>query len=80
MKIVEEGANECPAAHLKLGLIPVAVEVAQGEFPFDLRKMKSHFARAAKVRVAARVLGRTTLEEMCKAQQQQHLHSLCTES
>ena len=70
LKIVEEGANECPAAHLMLGLVPVMVEVPQVEFPFDLKKMKSHFATAAKVRVAARVLARTTLEETCKALQE----------
>lgn len=66
-KTLEEGVGECPAAHAKLGLVPVQVQLpTEDQFPVPLKTMKSHFAIAARVRVAAKYLGRTTLEDVCK--------------
>ena len=56
----------CPEAHAKLGLVSVVVDVPQAEFPLPLKTLKSHYATASKARVAAKVLGRNTLEELCK--------------
>ena len=66
LKTVGEGVDECPKAHSKSGLVPVVADLLDDQFPVPLKKMKSHYSTACKVRVVAKVLGRTTLDECCK--------------
>ena len=64
--IVERGRNECPKAHAELGLVPLSIPLPETDFPVSLERMRRHFGIAARVRAAAKSLGRKTLEEAYK--------------
>ena len=66
VQLVERGKNECQKAHAELGLVPVEIPLPAMDFPVSLERMRNHFSVAARVRVAAKLLGRNTLEEASK--------------
>ena len=66
LKTAMKGTTLCPEAITALALDAVSISHPTEDFPVPLSRMKKHYTTAVKIRVVAKNLGRTTLEQSCK--------------